>query len=189
MFAPEGSCSCRDAEDMLGPGGRGRGCLFSTGSRSVKIRKHLVILLMSFVALSDHTQRASTVNNGGKCNYSQSNYSSQLCFAWRMTLKQRRQRDGAPCRCLSSDSTWKLFTIPVVSWPLLCYATFLYWCVFKVLCIRLCTGYFLPAGLHIIPLLPGRENNNWLEHKHLMGRVQRRVAVAVQLVQSSSLSK
>lgn len=48
---------------------------FSTGTRSVKIRKHLVILLMSFVALSDHTRRASTVNNGGKCNYSQSNYS------------------------------------------------------------------------------------------------------------------
>lgn len=59
---------------------KGRDVCFSTGTRSVKIREHLVILLMSFVALSDHTRRASTVNNGGKCNYSQSNYSLQLCL-------------------------------------------------------------------------------------------------------------
>lgn len=50
------------------------------GIQSVKIRKRLVISLMSFVALSDHSQRVSTVNNGGKCNYSESNYSFQLCL-------------------------------------------------------------------------------------------------------------
>lgn len=52
----------------------GVGCLSSTGIQSVKIRKHLVISLMSFVALSDHSQGVSTVNNGVKCNYRESNY-------------------------------------------------------------------------------------------------------------------
>ncbi len=45
----------------------------------MKIRKRLVISLMSFVALSDHSKKVSTVNNGGKCNYSESNYSFELC--------------------------------------------------------------------------------------------------------------
>ena len=48
------------------------------GIQSVKTRKCLVISLMSFVALSDHSRRVSAVNNGGKCNYSESNYSFGL---------------------------------------------------------------------------------------------------------------
>lgn len=59
--------------------GKGRvGYLLSMGIQSVRIRKRLVISLMSFVALSDHSQRVSTVNNAGKCNYSESNYSFDL---------------------------------------------------------------------------------------------------------------
>lgn len=50
------------------------------GIQSVEIREQLVISLMSFVALSDHSQRVSTVNNGGKCHYSESNYSFMLCL-------------------------------------------------------------------------------------------------------------
>lgn len=52
----------------------GVGCLLSTGIQSVKIRKHLVISLMSFVALSDHSQGVPSVNNGANCNYHESNY-------------------------------------------------------------------------------------------------------------------
>lgn len=86
--------SCGWGED------KGRDVCFSTGTRSVKIRKHLVILLMSFVALSDHTRRASAVNNGGKCNYSQSNYSLQLC------LKDDFETAGA--------AWWSLVPLPPV---------------------------------------------------------------------------
>lgn len=57
--------------------GQGSDVYFPRGNRSVKITKHLVISLMSFVALSDHTWRVSTVN-GENCNYSQSNYSFQF---------------------------------------------------------------------------------------------------------------
>lgn len=50
------------------------------GIQSDKIRKHLVVSLMSSAALSDHSEGVSTVNSGGKCNYSESNYSFELCL-------------------------------------------------------------------------------------------------------------
>ena len=47
---------------------------YPCGLRSVKIQVFLVISLMSFAALSDNTKGVSTVNNGGKLYYSESNY-------------------------------------------------------------------------------------------------------------------
>lgn len=57
----------------------GAGYLLSKGFQSVKMRMCLVISLVRFVALSDHSQRAS-VNNCEKCNYSESNYTFKLCL-------------------------------------------------------------------------------------------------------------
>lgn len=176
------TCWCRVVE-----GGRGRGCLFSAGTRSVKIRRHLVILLMSFVALSDHTQRASTVNNGGKCNYSQSNYSSQLCFAWRMTLKQQRPRDGAPCRWFNVEVVYRCGRL--LSADHYFVMQLFYWCVLKSCALDFVRVIFASLPPHYFTASWQRGEQNWLEQKHLMGLVQCSVVVAVQLVQRSSLSK
>lgn len=57
----------------------GEGVYSAPGVGSVKITKHSVNSLMSFVALSDQTARVSTVNNGEKYSRSRINYSSHLC--------------------------------------------------------------------------------------------------------------
>lgn len=58
----------------------GDGVCSAAGVGSVKITKHFVNSLMSFVALSDQTVRGSAVNNGEKYKRSQINYSSRLCL-------------------------------------------------------------------------------------------------------------